>query len=284
MRRVNSMSKFMEMRSRTQFRELNEIRNRVRGQRGWQRIMQSHAYTMMLSMQRLVDIPTWLAGYENALAAGKDEATASAMADQDVIATQGSGLLKDLSRIEREQGLAKLFTVFYSYFNTVLNLSTVQAMNARSKGKLAHDMLLVLVIPVMVEQVLKEILTPDDDDVEEKDLQKIAAKLTRAEAEYLIGTLPYLREFQGLSGAIDGEMRGYEGPAGLRGIVTSQRFVQQAMQGEFDRAFRRSSIDLLGVGLGLPSAQINRTIDGLEALSEGETENPLSALMGIQRR
>ncbi len=284
MRRVNSMSKFMEMRSRTQFRELNEIRNRVRGQRGWQRIMQSHAYTMMLSMQRLVDIPTWLAGYENALAAGKDEATASAMADQDVIATQGSGLLKDLSRIEREQGLAKLFTVFYSYFNTVLNLSTVQAMNARSKGKLAHDMLLVLVIPVMVEQVLKEILTPDDDDVEEKDLQKIAAKLTRAEAEYLIGTLPYLREFQGLSGAIDGEMRGYEGPAGLRGIVTSQRFVQQAMQGEFDRGFRRSAVDLLGIGLGLPSAQINRTIDGLEALSEGETENPLSAVMGVQQR
>jgi len=43
-------------------------------------------------------------------------------------------------------------------------------------------------------------------------------------------------------------------------------------------------VDLLGIGLGLPSAQINRTIDGLEALSEGETENPLSAVMGVQRR
>jgi len=284
MRRVNSMSKFMEMRSRTQFRELNEIRNRVEGERGWQRGIRSHAYTMMLSMQRLVDIPTWIAGYENAIAAGKDEDAAIALGDQAVIATQGSGLLKDLSRIEREPGLAKLFSVFYSYFNTVFNLAAVQTMNARSKGKAAHDLLMILVVPVMLEQLLKEILTPDGDDAEEKDLQKIAAKLTRAEVEYLLGMFMYAREMSGLAGLIEGEMRGYEGPAGLRVITTVQRAAQQAAQGEFDRGFRRASVDLLGAGLGLPSAQINRTIDGLEALSEGETENPLSAVMGIQRR
>lgn len=284
MRRVNSMSKFMEMRSRTQFRELNEIRNRVEGERGWQRGIRSHAYTMMLSMQRLVDIPTWIAGYENAIAAGKDEDAAIALGDQAVIATQGSGLLKDLSRIEREPGLAKLFSVFYSYFNTVFNLAAVQTMNARSKGKAAHDLLMILVVPVMLEQLLKEILTPDGDDAEEKDLQKIAAKLTRAEVEYLLGMFMYAREMSGLAGLIEGEMRGYEGPAGLRVITTVQRAAQQAAQGEFDRGFRKASVDLLGAGLGLPSAQINRTIDGLEALSEGETENPLSAVMGIQRR
>ena len=284
MRRVNSMSKFMEMRSRTQFRELNEIRNRVEGERGWQRGIRSHAYTMMLSMQRLVDIPTWIAGYENAISAGKDEDAAIALGDQAVIATQGSGLLKDLSRIEREPGLAKLFSVFYSYFNTVFNLAAVQTMNARSKGKAAHDLLMILVVPVMLEQLLKEILTPDGDDAEEKNLQKIAAKLTRAEVEYLLGMFMYAREMSGLAGLIEGEMRGYEGPAGLRVITTVQRAAQQAAQGEFDRGFRRASVDLLGAGLGLPSAQINRTIDGLEALSEGETENPLSAVMGIQRR
>jgi hypothetical protein len=284
MRRVNDMSKFMEMRSRTQFKELNEIRNRVEGQRGWERGIRSHAYTMMLSMQRLVDIPTWLAGYENAIADGKDEDTAIALADQGVIATQGSGLLKDLSRVEREKGLASLFTVFYSYFNTVFNLATVQTMTARSRGKAAHDLLMILVVPVMVEQLLKEVLTPDGEDKEEKDLGKVAAQLTRAEVEYLLGMFVYVRELQGVSGMIDGGMRGYEGPAGLRGIVTIQRAAQQAGQGEFDRGFRRSAVDLLGIGLGLPSAQINRTIDGLEALSEGETENPLSAVMGVQRR
>ena len=284
MRRVNDMSKFMEMRSRTQFKELNEIRNRVEGQRGWERGIRSHAYTMMLSMQRLVDIPTWLAGYENAIADGKDEDTAIALADQGVIATQGSGLLKDLSRVEREKGLASLFTVFYSYFNTVFNLATVQTMTARSRGKAAHDLLMILVVPVMVEQLLKEVLTPDGEDKEEKDLGKVAAQLTRAEVEYLLGMFVYVRELQGVSGMIDGGMRGYEGPAGLRGIVTIQRAAQQAGQGEFDRGFRRSAVDLLGIGLGLPSAQINRTIDGLEALSEGETENPLSAVMGVQQR
>jgi hypothetical protein len=40
---------------------------------------------------------------------------------------------------------------------------------------------------------------------------------------------------------------------------------------------------MLGLATGLPSAQINRTLDGIEALSEGETENPLAPLTGVKR-
>jgi hypothetical protein len=64
------------------------------------------------------------------------------------------------------------------------------------------------------------------------------------------------------------------------------RVRQQASQGEFDTAFRRSAVNMLGITMGIPSAQINRTIDGIEALMEGEVEGvaaPLAPITGVRR-
>ena len=51
-----------------------------------------------------------------------------------------------------------------------------------------------------------------------------------------------------------------------------------------NRGFRKSAVNMIGAFTGLPSAQINRTIDGLEALYEGETENVLAPLTGAKKR
>jgi hypothetical protein len=60
----------------------------------------------------------------------------------------------------------------------------------------------------------------------------------------------------------------------------------QAGQLEFDRAFRRAAVNTLGAFTGLPAAQINRTIDGIEAVVEGEVEGVgavVAPLTGVQR-
>jgi hypothetical protein len=38
-----------------------------------------------------------------------------------------------------------------------------------------------------------------------------------------------------------------------------------------------------GVLLALPSAQVNRTIDGIVALQEGKTDNPAALLFGYDK-
>jgi len=285
---VAEKSQFMAERGRTQFREINEIKNRVRGQTEISRRVFAGTYFLMMNMQRSVDIPTWLGAYQKALDAGKDDAVAVSIADQSVRDAQGSGLVSDLSAVERGGPYTKLFTVFYSYMNTVYNMAAVQTMTARSKGKLAADYAMLFVVPVVFGYALKSLLQPNTDD-EEFDPEALARKLAAEELSYMMGTMVIAREFGGaaqlLTGA-EGVRMGYGGPAGLAAIGDVYTLSAQAGQLEFDRAFRRAAVNTLGAFTGLPAAQINRTIDGIEAVVEGEVEGVgavVAPLTGVQR-
>ena len=286
MKEVNEKSSFMANRSRTQFRELNELRNMVQDESETMRAVKLGAYYMMMRMQRLVDVPTWLGAYEKAIGQGHDEATSISLADQAVIDSQGGGMVKDLSAIERGGPGLKLFTVYYSFMNTAFNLATMQGMTAKSKGKLAADYLMLFVVPVVLTYGLKSALTPGKGD-DEWDWEKIAKDLAAEELSYLMGTMIVLREFgeaaKVVTGA-EGGARDYSGPAGLRLISDSYKFLKQAGQLEFDDAFRKAAINLLGDITGLPSAQANRTITGINALAEGETENPAAIVLGFKKK
>lgn len=284
MKMVNEKSSFMANRARTQFRELNELRNMVQDESAAMRQVRLGAYFMMMKMQRMVDVPTWLGAYEKAIGEGNDEQRAIALADQSVIDSQGGGMLKDLSRIERGGAGLKLFTVYYSYMNTVMNMATMQTMTAKSKGKLAADYAMLFVVPVVLTTILKQALTPGGDD--DWDMEKLAKKLAAEELSYLMGTMVILREFSQAGTILFGsdKARDYSGPAGLRVVADAMTFLKQASQFEFDDAFRKASINLLGDVTGLPSAQINRTITGTKALVEGKTENPAAVVMGHDKK
>ena len=80
-----------------------------------------------------------------------------------------------------------------------------------------------------------------------------------------------------------GKANDYTGPPGLRTFVDLIKFGKQARQAEFDDAFRKAAVNLSGDVFGIPSSQINRTWDGVEALAEGETQNPAALVMGYQK-
>jgi DNA-binding transcriptional regulator YdaS (Cro superfamily) len=283
MKMVNEKSSFMANRARTQFRELNELRNMVQDESAAMRQVRVGAYFMMSKMQRMVDVPTWIGAYEKAIGEGNDESRSIALADQAVIDSQGGGMLKDLSRVERGGAGLKLFTVYYSYMNTVMNLATVKTMTAKSKGRLAADYAMLFVVPVVLTTALKQALTPGGDD--EWDMEKLARKLAAEQLSYLMGTMIILREF-GQAGQImfgNEKARDYSGPAGLRVVADAVSFLKQASQLEFDDSFRKAAINLLGDVTGLPSAQINRTITGTKALVEGKTDNPAAIVLGKEK-
>lgn len=283
-REVTELSEFMASRFRTQFRELNELRNQVQDQSTAKRALQDGAYFMMTHVQQMVDVPTWLGAYEKAISEGNTEERAIALADQGVIDSQMSGMSKDLSAIERGGPALKLFTVFYSFMNTTFNLGVMRYMTEANKAKLAADYLLLYVATPVLGMAIKNALTPGDAD-DEWDLEVLAKALLAESLGFMMGQMIVVREFaEGAKTALglsEGGF-GYQGPAGVRVVTDATKFAQQAQQGEFDDAFRKASINLLGSLFGLPAAQVNRSITGAKALAEGETDNPAAVLFGYQ--
>lgn len=276
---VNEKSAFMTNRARTRFRELNELRNRVQGQSALKRAVSENAYFLMMAFQRLVDVPTWQGAYERAISEGNDEARAVALADQAVIDAQGNGQTKDLAAIERGPQALKLFTTFYSFMNTALNLGVASKMSPGSRAKFAADMLLLYMVPAVLGSVLKDAFTPGDAG----DDEELAKKLAGEQLSYLLGLVVVGREFGQAGRMLTGaNAHDYTGPAGLRAISDAYQFAKQAGQGEFDDSFRKAAVNMAGDLLGLPSAQINRTITGVQALKEGKTKNPAAAVLGYQ--
>ena len=283
-REVMEKSAWMQNRTRTRFRELNELRNTVQGQTAAKELMGRYGYWMMVRMQLLVDIPTWRGAYAKAVAEGHDERTAVNLADQGVKDAQGGGEEVDQAGVERGSAYAKLFTVFYSYMGSTLNTAYTSAKTDKNKARAAANILLIVTVPTILQSLLRDALTPGDDD---DDPEKLAKKLAGEQLSFLFGLLVGGREFsqtaKGLFGGTGG-FSGYSGPAGLRMVSDVDRLATQAKQGEFDEAFVKASISVLGDLSGLPSVQINRTITGVKAMAEGKTDNPLALAFGFQKQ
>ena len=285
-REVNELSEFMANRSRTQFRELNELRNRVQGQSAAMKRVRMGTYFLMMKMQRSVDVPTWIGAYAKQLEINPDEQLAIDIADQTVIDTQGGGQIKDLSAVERGGAGTKLFTVFYGYMNTVYNMAAVETMTEKKRGKLAAKYVMLFVVPVVLSYALKKLLKPSKDDDDDFDLEQMSKDLSIEQIQYLMGTMVVAREFSQIAKTMidpSAPSMGYGGPAGVRMIGDTYTAATQIGQGEFDAAFRKSAINLIGDATGLPSAQINRTIDGIEALMEDETTDIRAPLFGVRK-
>ena len=114
----------------------------------------------------------------------------------------------------------------------------------------------------------------------------MAKDLSIEQIEYLMGTMVVAREFSQIAKTMidpSAPSMGYGGPAGLRMIGDTYTAATQFGQGEFDSAFRKSAINLIGDATGLPSAQVNRTIDGIEALMEDETTDIRAPFFGVRK-
>jgi GNAT superfamily N-acetyltransferase len=290
---IQSRSAVMRSRSRTQQQGINDIRNTIGASAGrvggWvdevlrkttfnkatrEGIADSYFY-LLLKMQQVVDEATWLGAYEKAMATGTEsEQRAIAIADQAVLDSQGGGQAKDLAQVQRGTPALKLWMNFYSFFNTTYNLAVESKRKTRHPaevGRLAVDYLLLFTIPATLGYMIREGIFGGGDDDEDT-----GEAIVRENLAYTFGLMAGLREFSGLASGY----AGYDGPAGARGFSAVGRFVKQAEQGEADEAFWKSLWDAGGILLHYPTAQTKRTFEGISALAEGRTSNPLVVLTG----
>ena len=279
-REAVAASAVMENRARTRFRELNEVRNSLRRQGRVKQQLYRWGYAPLLFFQQQVDVITWHGEYHKQLAAGMSEADAVALADQAVLDAQGGGELKDLSAIERDP-VGKIFTVFYSYMNTVLNLGITTVKGRASIGRKAAALLTLFAVPAIIDTLLGTMLTLGDDD---DDDETLGQKLVEGQIGYLMGLTVLTREASGAAKALFGVDKGsYKGPTAFRFFDDLHKAAKQIGQGEMDEAMLTSIINLSG-DFGLPSAQINRSIKGIKALEEGKTDNPLAVAVGYKEK
>lgn len=276
---VAGMSEMMRNRMRTQFRELTEIQSRIDGGTGELKDkMMRVAYMPLTIMQMAVDIPTWLGAYQKALAEGNSEKLAISIADRAVMNSQGSGRMQDLSQIERGSAWAKLFTVFYTFFNTALNLAMVSGKTEKGM-KRAGTLLLLLVMQPVIEGFLKSAIGSALGDDDEDWLEKaIKASGTNA-VSFNLGLLVGVREL----GYLTGDW-GYQGPSGLRKITDFGKaynaMVRSIENGEITETDLKAFVSAAGTMAPFPVTPINRAISGANALYEDKTDNPLALITG----
>jgi hypothetical protein len=227
-----------------------------------------------------VDLPVWTASYNRALRADPgDERGAIAYADRTVRRSQSSGDLIDLSAVQRQGKLTKLFTMFYTFFSALYailrgvggdlmkNASTSPA-SAISRAATRAFVLLTLqaVGTGLIRGELPD-LEPEDEDAE-----GLLGYLAKETALSALGTVPFVRDLS--TGALKGY--GYSmSPAGIFGDafvksvaavdkLTTEGFIEDA---EYTALVRQlKPLILLGGTLtGVPSVQINRSLDGAAA-------------------
>jgi hypothetical protein len=273
---VFSQSEFMRNRYVTINREINELRNTLSGQTTMGAIGESF-FWLIGRGQMIADLPTWIGAYERYMHEGFHEEKAIALADQAVLDSQGGGQVKDLAQVQRGGPLLKLWTNFYNYFNVTYNLTVESVKKTSFKnplqiGGLAVDLLLLYTVPAVLGYLLRAAVRGDDIP-ENEDLY---VRLLREQISYIFGTMLGTRE---LTGLVAGGF-GYEGPAGTRFYSELSKLGMQAAQGELDRSAVRAFTQTAGILFHFPAGQVQRTIDGYVALTEGQTENPLALLFG----
>jgi hypothetical protein len=295
---IADVSPMMRERVTTGTQDLHDLKASIRQPGGWfdtlvrtvsadhltqQTIVDSYLWHIGL-MQRVADIPTWLGGYEKAMAAGHDEATAIALADQGVLDSQGGGQVKDLAGIQRGGPVAKLFLTFYSYGNTVYNSTAdvAGATNFKSPAQVAtflgHLSLLYL-MPAVGTVALSRLFgkSGGGDD----DWDKLVQDIGRESLSSAMNTMVLVRE---LGGLVQEGTRGYAGPAGTRMIELAYNLGKQVKQGEVDEALFKAINSAAGVIFRYPAGQVGRTVDGWVALQDHRTANPAALLFGAPKK
>lgn len=289
---IHEKSEFMRARSRTQLREISEIRNHIGLAQGqvsryidWGiseatagnidlQDVQDSFFWLITRMQLVADIPTWLGEYEKQMELlDGDEEKAIALADQSVIDSQSTGYIKDLAAVQRGGPMKKLWSNFYSFFSATYNLmaessNRLDIKKPSSYGRFASDFLLLTAVPAVLGLALRNAVQGNDDPDDWS-----INRFMKEEMSYLFSMMMGFRE---LSGMIQG-FYGYEGPAGSRIYAEAGKFLQQVAQGKHDKAFWQSLNNTAGIMFHYPSAQVQRTVSGFRQWMSNKA--PISAIM-----
>ncbi len=274
---IHDKSTFMRERTASMHRDINEAHQLWR-----QNPVDTNTYRRAImapigAVQKYaVDIPTWLAAYEQARAAGKDEKLSAFQADQIVKNYQSSGLSQDLSGIlrgtvnskVRQSALMKSITLAYNYFNNKLNrvyvtVKTKKAGPAGNYAMIRDTIALVWLDALMADLILQRLpgLIGGDDDDDDSLMKSWGWWIMRQPAAMFVG-------FRDLASGL----QGYDAATPVSALIKSVgNLATQLKQGEPDKALLKAGIMAAGLGTGMvPAVEANRVVELIDRIREGD--------------
>lgn len=255
----------------------------------------------MLALMGLVDrgvsVPLWNAAFKDGMVQfDNDNAKAADYADHIVRQTQGSGRDVDLPKIMSGHGgygqLKRLFTMFYSYFNSQLQMlvraGAIAKREAASNPGLAIAKFTVQFVMIAVlPAILTEMMMGNGGDDEDED--KLAKRYARALLMYGAGMFPIVRDISSYTWSVfdtDTYNFGYKispvQSAG-EGVVKGIQSLVDIAAGEGDIVDTKNAIMGTSFAFGLPGKLISDFVAGANAWMSGDA-GPEALLFGAPRR
>jgi hypothetical protein len=276
---VKSLSGEMRNRDANLDNNMREVLKRISGKNGPKAIIQRLAFKHISIIQSMVDYPTWMAAYHKGMADGETLDTSVAMGDRAVRLSQMSGGPKDLAAVQRKDGLMKALTIVYSYFNLLYNRQAdlVHSMKTAEGVKdylQAFERTLFL---IALPAVLAPLMTGQGPKDDESWSKWAALKVST----YPLMAVPLLRD---VASSLESGWA-YSGATPIGDVFKSAtRLAAAASQDELDaEKITMSTMDVVGMGFGLPTAQPKRTLKYLFSVERGERQddNMLEFIRGL---
>lgn len=247
-----------------------------------------HGYFLQAGAQNIIDTIVWAGAFEQATEAGTPEAEAIRQADAAVRLTQGSFAPEDVSRFETGAPAIRLFSMFYSYFNTQANLvgsevaAAIRDMGMRAgAGRLMYVYLMGFALPAVLAEAIVKAMgagfdADDDDDV---DLWDAFALFFGAQGRFLAGMVP-LAGPAVMAGAntfndkwFDDRLSTSPAVSIVDSVVRAPHSVYAAIveEGSEKRAIK-DTLTALSILTGVPVAPLGRPLGYLADIDAGNVE------------
>lgn len=260
-----------------------------------------HGYIFQRVVQGFVDTVTWTAAMEKATAGGMSVDEAVRYADSVVRDTQGSNDPTDISSIEASSPFGRMFTMFYTYFNTQANSMLTEVANLRREysgrelaGRTFYLYMMFVAIPAFAAEAIVKTMKgqlPEDDDDDGTVLDDYLAWFLGSQVRYATAMIPFGGQvLNAVYGSVTDDnpfndrMTGSPVISTLQSIPDAAKETVNAFEGKGDlsRLVQRN-LTALGMLTGLPLGQAGKPVGYVADMLEGDTapEGPVDLVRGV---
>lgn len=287
---VRASSSFMDARLRTHIEAVQVVMDAEAGRfMAGKAAMIRFGYWAISRVQGLVDTVTWLAAERvGMIKFGGDVAQARAFADDSVTRAQGSGEFIDKSMLQRgtfgdnvrQSEWVKATTALQGYMIAKGNLAYARTRETRfsdpaQAARWAMDMVMLFSIEGIITALIQGKLPGGGDDEDGDGMLDEWLKFLAGDAtQSIVGVIPG-------GGSVVSSIKGFD----TGGVLSSAwkaygELASQVADGEMDKGLVRAAIGTAGVTLGIPSLQIQKTVDAIAARADGHDVSPYEYLTG----
>ena len=269
--KTKMMSDFMANRIASYDREIRDIGRKLKPGASYFEVLdifRKYAFLPMGICQLGADLPIWWGAYYKGLDNyGGDDVKAIAYADATVRLTQGGGNVEDLSAVQRGGELMRLFTMFYTYYSAIYNLSALQFGTTGTSNKpeailrAANMALLIFFLPAILSELVAG-RGPDDD---EETWEWMAQNLIAYPFQTVIGVRDLAN---GVFSGFDFQITPAAGtPAAL--VRWTHDVYKAIAEGKSDR-LAKSTIEAVGFAAHLPIKQAVISVGNVWSFMNGD--------------